>query len=219
MLDWPGRLATTVFVSGCPLACPFCHNAHLLKAREGRREDLDALLGHLHDRADWLEGVVVSGGEPTADPGLPGLLRSIKSLGMPVRLDTNGTRPDLLEGLIADGLVDCIALDVKATPERYDAASGRRDMWPTIERSIAVVFGSGLDHEFRTTVCPGITEPPDLPLIAERLEGGISYAIQQFRPERTLDPALATAQPPAPSALRHAADACSAYLPTNVRGA
>jgi len=180
---------------------------------------MDALLGHLHDRADWLEGVVVSGGEPTADPGLPGLLSRLKSAGMPVRLDTNGTRPDLLERVIADGLVNCIALDVKATPERYDAASGRRDVWPTVERSIAVVLGSGLDHEFRTTVCPGITEPTDLPRIAERLAGGRSYAIQQFRPERTLDPALASAQPPAPSALRHAADACSTYLPTTVRGA
>lgn len=218
MIDWPGRLSATVFLSGCPLACPFCHNSQLIAPGERRAEDLDALLGHLRDRRGWIDGVVVSGGEPTADPALSEFLGLLKGEGVRVRLDTNGTAPELLSALIADTLVDCVALDVKAVPERYPEATGGHDVWDSVAACIETLVSSGIDHEFRTTICPGVTEPADLPSIASRLSGGRAYVIQQFRPERTLDLELASATPPAPSTLRDAAEKCSAFLPTTVRG-
>ena len=156
---------------------------------------VDDLLAHLRERNAWLDGVVVTGGEPCIDPHLPRLLSTLRAEGMPVKLDTNGTRPDVLSSLVADGLVDFVALDVKAEPERYERASGVSDVWPAVERSIALILGSGVDHEFRTTCYPPAVGPDDLVHIAARLAGGKRYVLQQFRPLRTLDPAAVSVRP------------------------
>ena len=218
MLDWPGRLAATVFLGGCNLRCPFCHNPDLVTASR-RSESTDALLAHLYERRDWLDGVVVTGGEPCVEPHLVDLLRALRAQGMPIKLDTNGTAPEVLRAVIAHGLVDFVALDVKATPERYGRATGVEGTWDSVSASIGLVRDSGIDHEFRTTCYPPAVGPNDLAHIAALLAGGKRYVLQQYRPLRTLDPAATSVRPHQPDTLRSAALRCSTFIPTVVRGA
>lgn len=218
MLDWPGKVTATVFLGGCPLRCPYCHNPELIGTPR-HTEDSSGLIAHVRDRRAWLDGIVITGGEPTAEPLLPELLRTLKREGMPIKLDTNGTNPELLEELLGDQLVDYIALDVKATPERYERATGVREVWPLVERSIAAVIRSGVDHEFRTTCYPLAVGPDDPVRIASLLDGGRRYVLQQFRAHRTLDPAAISVRPHESATLCRAAERCSAFLPTAVRGA
>jgi len=218
MLDWPGRVTSTVFLSGCTLHCPYCHNPDLVGAAR-HREPIDALLEHVRDRRAWLDGVVITGGEPTADPHLPELLSLLKAEGMPIKLDTNGTRPHTLSQILDSGLVDFVALDVKATPERYERATGIKDVWPAVDSSISAVMASGVEHEFRTTCYPLAVGPNDLVHIAARLSGGQRYVLQQFRARRTLDPAAVSVRPHSSETLCSAAARCSTFLPTAVRGA
>jgi len=218
MLDWPGRLAATVFLGGCNLRCPFCHNPDLVMG--GRRsESIDVLLAHLHERRDWLDGVVITGGEPCCEPRLIELLRALKAQGMPIKLDTNGTAPEVLDSAITQNLVDFVALDVKAAPERYGRATGVDGAWESVSASIALVLRSGVDHEFRTTCYPPAVGPNDLAHIAALLAGGRRYVLQQYRPLRTLDPAATSVRPHQPDTLRSAALRCSTFIPTVVRGA
>jgi pyruvate formate lyase activating enzyme len=217
MLDWPGRLSATVFLGGCNLRCPFCHNPELVGAPK-HPGSLERILDHVRAKRDWLDGIVVTGGEPTTDPALLDLLRVLKSEGLPVKLDTNGTAPALVGSLIADGLVDFVALDVKAAPARYDFATRTAGLWPSVKATIRVLIDSGVEHEFRTTCYPSAVDTADLPNIASQLAGGRRYAIQQFRPQRTLDPAAGSVRPHDPESLRRAALCCAVHLPTVVRG-
>lgn len=218
MLDWPGRVSATAFLGGCNLRCPYCHNPELI-GRPRRTEDAEVLLALVRDRRAWLDGVVITGGEPCMHEGLAELLRELKREGMPVKLDTNGTRPDVLEHLLEAGLVDLVALDVKATPDKYVRATGVADMWPSVERSIAAIFDSGVDHEFRTTCYPLAVGPDDPVRIAARLDGGKRYVLQQFRPQRTFDPAALSVRPHTSETLCRTAERCGSFLPTVVRGA
>jgi pyruvate formate lyase activating enzyme len=180
--------------------------------------NLDSVLERLAENRDELDGVVVTGGEPTIDLGLRETLRGLVAIGLPVRLDTNGSSPDVLETLIAEDLVSFVALDVKSTPDRYDSATSCRSIWPRVQESIALLIRSGVDHEFRTTCYPSALRTADLPGIARQLEGGNRFVIQQFRPQRTLDPAAAGVRPYEADALRRAALCCAMHLPTVVRG-
>lgn len=218
MLDWPGKVTATVFLGGCPLKCPYCHNPELV-GRSRRAEDPANLIAFVRERRAWLDGVVITGGEPTSTPELPALLRALKREGMPIKLDTNGTGPDVLEELIEEDLVDYVALDVKAAPRFYERATGSDGVWPFVVRAINVIRDSGVDHEFRTTCYPLAVGPDDPVRIASFLEGGRRYVLQQFRPTRTLDPAAVSVRPHAPETLWRAAERCSAFLPTTVRGA
>lgn len=217
MLDWPGRVSATAFIAGCNLRCPYCHNPELIGVPR-RLEGQDSLLELVRERRNWLDGVVITGGEPCRDAELPDLLRQLGREGMPVKLDTNGTMPEVLEQILAEGLVSFVALDVKATPERYERATGIREVWPLVSRSVSAIISSGVDHEFRTTCYPLAVGPNDLPIIAKTLRGGRRYVLQQFRPMKTLDPAAVTVRPHTSDTLCKAAERCSAHLPTAVRG-
>lgn len=218
MLDWPGRIAATVFVAGCTMRCPYCHNPELISNRKGGLLTLDDLLAHVEAKRAWIDGVVVTGGEPTADPGLLDMLRTLADANVPVKLDTNGSRPEILETVMDRGLATYIALDIKAVPGRYEAVTGLQDSWPLVRRSIELILDSGVDHEFRTTAYPLAVTSGDFDTIAASLAGGRRYVIQQFRPARTLDPASVSVTPYAPESLRIAAGRCMRYLPTLVRG-
>lgn len=217
MLDWPGRLAATVFVRGCPFRCAFCHNPDLLAP--GQDDDLAPLLEHLERKAGWIDGVAITGGEPTSDPALLPFLRMLRDLGLPIKLDTNGGRPDVLAQILDERLVDMVAMDVKTVPERYDALTGLSGSGEAVLASVSLVIASQVQHEFRTTAWPGALTLDDLPRIASALRGGQRYVIQQFRPERTLDPSAGAVLPFRSDALHEAARACSYHLPTIVRGA
>ena len=153
LLDFPGKVACTVFLHGCNYRCPFCHNAELL---EGKPEPLMTeaeLLGFLKKRVGLLDGVCISGGEPTLSAGLKDLLKEIKAMGYAVKLDTNGSRPQVLKELVAENLVDYVAMDIKNSPTRYAETCGlsRVDLAP-IEESARFLMTGTVDSEFRTTV-------------------------------------------------------------------
>ena len=153
LLDYPGKVACTVFLQGCNYRCPFCHNAELLDAGGEPLMTREELLAFLKKRAGMLEGVCVSGGEPTLSPELPGLLADIKELGYDVKLDTNGSRPRVLKELVAAGLVDYVAMDIKNSPGRYAETCGlsRVDL-AAVEESARFLLSGVVDSEFRTTV-------------------------------------------------------------------
>ena len=153
LLDYPGKVACTAFLYGCNYRCPFCHNAELL---EGRPEPLMSeaeFLSFLKKRVGLLDGVCISGGEPTLSPGLQGLLRRIKAMGFAVKLDTNGSRPAVLKELVEAGLVDYVAMDIKNSPGRYGETCGVSGVdLAAIEESVQFLMSGAVDAEFRTTV-------------------------------------------------------------------
>ena len=153
LLDFPGRVACTVFLGGCNFRCPFCHNSELLEGTEEQVMDDKELLAFLSKRKGILDGVCITGGEPTLKKELPELLRAIKRLGYPVKLDTNGYRPTALKALVEEGLVDYVAMDIKNSPAEYGKTVGlsRMDI-SRIEESIRFLAQGAVDYEFRTTV-------------------------------------------------------------------
>ena len=153
LLDYPGKVACTVFLQGCNFRCPFCHNSDLLPGQGQPLMEAEELLGFLKKRVGLLDGVCISGGEPTLSPELPSLLERIKALGFCVKLDTNGTKPALLKRLVEDGLVDYVAMDIKNCPDRYAETAGVPGMpLDKIEESIRFLLSGAVDYEFRTTV-------------------------------------------------------------------
>lgn len=153
LLDYPGKVACTVFLQGCNYACPFCHNSQLLPfGAEPYMEEAE-LLAFLQRRKGLLDGVCMTGGEPTLYPGLEGLLRQIKALGFAVKLDTNGSRPDVLRRLAGEKLIDDVAMDVKNSPSRYAETVGVPGLRLTpVEESLRFLIGGGVSYELRTTL-------------------------------------------------------------------
>ena len=153
LLDYPGKVACTVFLGGCNFRCPFCHNSELLEADTPSYMEPEALLTFLQKRQGILDGVCITGGEPTLQKDLPQLLRSIKALGYPIKLDTNGCRPQMLRQLVSDGLVDYVAMDIKNSPERYGLTVGlEKPDLRAMEESIRFLLSGAVDYELRTTV-------------------------------------------------------------------
>ena len=153
LLDFPGKVACTVFLQGCNYRCPFCHNSDLLPGKGEALMTEQELIAFLRKRRGLLDGVCISGGEPTLYPGLDQLLKAVKSLGFAVKLDTNGSRPEVLKALVTKGLVDYVAMDVKNSPQRYAETVGLThfDLGPTEER-LRSLIGGKVDYELRTTV-------------------------------------------------------------------
>jgi pyruvate formate lyase activating enzyme len=154
MVDYPGKLAATVFTGGCNLRCPFCHNALLVtRLNESPTLDEDQVLSFLATRRGLLDGVVLSGGEPLLQKGVESFLAKVRSLGFSVKLDTNGCYPEALERILAAGLVDYVAMDVKSSPEDYGAAIGlEKPPMEAIEDSLRLLMNSGKDYELRITL-------------------------------------------------------------------
>lgn len=183
LLDYPGHLACTFFTGRCNLRCPFCQNAGLVIAPQKEPViSMDEALSYLKKRAGLFEGVCISGGEPTLQPDLADFLRSCRELGYLTKLDTNGTRPEVLASLLSAGLLDYIAMDIKNSPHNYVATCGTADVsLPDIERSIRLIRESGISYEFRTTIVTELHKEGDLIAIGEWLRGAKRYALQAFR--------------------------------------
>ena len=153
LLDFPGRVACTVFLEGCNFRCPFCHNSQLLGCDAPALMETEALLAFLKSRKGILDGVCITGGEPTLNPELPELLRQIKALGFQVKLDTNGYRPEVLKALVGEGVLDYVAMDVKNGPGRYGETVGVPNIGlDRIEESIRFLMSGAVNYELRTTV-------------------------------------------------------------------
>ncbi len=191
LIDFPEKIACTVFTRGCNLRCPYCHNPELVERDTQGDGPLqgDDFLSFLETRRGLLDGVCITGGEPTIQPDLADFAGRIHDLGFLVKLDTNGTRPQVLRRLLGDGLVDFIAMDVKTSPESYGRDLGYREDTGLIAESIGIIKNSGVDHEFRTTVVPGLVGEEELYAIGRMIaEDGPAarYALQNFRPGKVL---------------------------------
>ena len=182
MVDYPGKLAATVFTGGCNLRCPFCHNA-LLVTRLAETPEIpeQEVLDFLASRRGLLDGVVLTGGEPLLQPDAADFLRKVRELGFAVKLDTNGCDPARLAEILNQGLVDYVAMDVKNAPARYAETAGIPGFNPApVEESIRLLRKSTVDYEFRTTLVRELHRPEDLDAIAAWLAGAPRYYLQNF---------------------------------------
>jgi pyruvate formate lyase activating enzyme len=182
LLDYPGRLAATIFLGGCNMRCPFCHNASLVVRPDATEITEEELFAFLESRRGKLSGVCVTGGEPTLNPELPSFISKIRALGYSVKLDTNGTNPDMLATLIDGGLVDYVAMDIKTSIENYGKVSGVPNIDTSkIERSIDLILRATIPYEFRTTVVRELHTASDFYSIGRRIEGARAYFLQSFK--------------------------------------
>lgn len=181
LLDFPGRVACTVFLGLCDFRCPYCHNFELVDGTAVPLMEEEEFFSFLSKRKGLLDGVAVTGGEPTIHADLPEFVRRIRSLGFPVKLDTNGYHPDMLRRLLEEKLIDYAAMDIKNSPEKYASTAGREtlDLSP-VRESIALLMGSGTDYEFRTTVVKEFHEQRDFEEIGKMIEGAGKYFLQSF---------------------------------------
>lgn len=200
LLDYPGIICSIVFTQGCPFRCAYCHNPELIPVQvavEHPKIEEEDVLKHLLQRKKMVEGVCITGGEPTVHPDLPDFIRKLKQLGMLVKLDTNGLTPRMIERLIKERLVDFFAMDLKHTWERYAEVIGisQKNVIDHCRETFELIQNSAVPHEFRTTVYSGFHTVNDLEEIAGQLKDGERYALQEIRYEKTLNPSLAKTKP------------------------
>ncbi|MBF0363465.1 MAG: anaerobic ribonucleoside-triphosphate reductase activating protein [Oligoflexia bacterium] len=181
-VDYPGKIAAVIFTYGCNLNCGYCHNRSLLLSSERFQTEIDdkKIFDFLKDRKKFIEGVVISGGEPTIWPDLLEFILQIKRIGYPIKLDTNGTNPKLLQQLIDNKIIDYVAMDVKAPLEKYSAICNSNVNLNDLERSIEILLSGKIDYEFRTTLIPELTKE-DLFLIAKEIKYCKKYVLQIYR--------------------------------------
>jgi pyruvate formate lyase activating enzyme len=198
LIDYPGRLVATVFFIGCNFKCPWCYSSELVlpeKIKKQPKISEKEFLEFLKERKKLLEGLVLCGGEPSINKKLPGLIKKIKKLGYLVKLDTNGSNPKMLKKLIKTKLIDYVAMDMKLPKERYPEIFGKRVKIEDIEESIKILKEGKVDYEFRTTVVPTVLNKEDILKIAKWIRGGKRYYLQNFRPEKTIDPKFEKIKP------------------------
>ena len=183
LLDYPGHVAATLFTGGCNMRCPFCQNSILVLAPWEQPElSEQEVLDFLHRRQGILEGVCITGGEPTLHPELEDFVRRVRELGYLIKLDTNGYRPQILRRLLEEKLLDYVAMDIKASRERYGVACGVPELeLHRIEESVELLKASSISYEFRTTVVKGIHSPEEFTAIGQWLQGCRAYYLQSFR--------------------------------------
>lgn len=197
LIDYPGKIAATVFTVGCNFLCPYCHNSELVDGKKSKnqpRTDQVEILKFLTTRQGLLEGVCITGGEPTLQNDLPDFIKKIKDLGFLVKLDTNGSNPQMLANLLEAKLIDFVAMDIKAPLEKYKKVVGEKINLEDIQRSVELVRQAP-DYEFRTTVLPVLHTRKDILSIGRWLQGSKKYYLQQFKPNKTLDAAFEKEKP------------------------
>ncbi len=184
LVDYPGKVAATIFTAGCNFRCPFCHNSALVI--EEQKNDLpsipeDEMLNYLAGRKQQLDGVCISGGEPTIHKSLPKFIKKIKNLGFLIKLDTNGTNPQMLKELLAENLLDYIAMDIKGPLESYAQIVRVPVDIEKIKESVNLIINSGVKHEFRTTVLPIFHNIDNIDSIGCLARGANAFYLQQYR--------------------------------------
>ena len=207
LLDYPGKIAATVFTVGCSFRCPFCHNPELVDLRLAHNEESEKdFFAFLAKRKGKLEGICITGGEPTIQPDIIDFIKKIKKMGFLVKLDSNGTRPDILKKIFDQKLVDYVAMDIKSSLANYDEVTGSKVPASTrgddrsstrgwdkdrIRISVNLIMNSRVPYEFRTTVVPGLHCEEDFDEIAKWINGAQNYYLQEYREEqKILDPNL-----------------------------
>lgn len=192
LLDYPGKIAATVFTLGCSFRCPFCHNPELVDLRLAHNEESEKeFFDFLKKRKGKLEGVCITGGEPTIQPDIIDFIKKIKEMGFLVKLDSNGTRPDVLKKIFDQKLVDYVAMDIKSDLDNYEKVVGTKIDKDRIRLSVNLIRNSRIPYEFRTTVVPGLHEEKDFLEIAKWISGAQAYYLQEYREDqKILDPNL-----------------------------
>ena len=182
LLDYPGKVACTVFLSGCNLRCPYCHNPGLVLPDQINAPGMPEadVFSFLEQRKGKLDGVCITGGEPTLQPELPEFLEKLRDFGYAIKLDTNGTNPGMLKGLLHDGLLDYVAMDIKNSSQRYAETCGGVDILSKVQESVLLLQDSPTDYEFRTTVCKPLHTEKEMEEIGRWLKGAKRYFLQPF---------------------------------------
>ena len=204
-LDWPGKLCSVLFLPYCNFRCPYCHNHPLVFHPERYATiSLKDILARLHSLKNWIDGVCLTGGEPTLHTDLPLLIREIKRHKFLVKLDTNGSNPQMLENLIEGREIDFVSMDVKAPldPFRYSRSAGIPIQLKPILESLEILKRGKVDYEFRMTVVPGLHKEEDIRTLGDQLRVGPRFTLQNFNPENPLDPSLKKIVPYDPKVMK-----------------
>lgn len=194
LIDYPGKLSAVVFTQGCNFRCPYCHNPELVDPHLFSEQiDPDEIFAFLEKRKGKLDAVVITGGEPTIHKDLPIFTKRIKDMGYLVKVDTNGTNPDILGDVISHGSVDYIAMDLKAPTEKYEYVVKVQVNKEAIASSVSMIMNSGVDYEFRTTLVSGLLMADDILKIGDMIRGARQYVLQNFVSSKHLDNDFITA--------------------------
>ncbi len=187
LVDFPPYTASTIFLAGCNFKCGYCHNPDIVLNFNAIPDiEENEVIDYLKEKKMWVDGVCITGGEPTLHPELIDFASKLKKIGMLVKIDTNGTNPDMLKKLIDRKLVDRIAMDIKTILEKYDEVAGAKVDKEKIQESIDLIKNSGVEYEFRTTVIPSLVGKKEIFLIGKWLKGSKNFAIQNFRESRPM---------------------------------
>ncbi len=190
LVDWPGKICSVIFLPGCTFRCPVCHNADLV-VNPAQTPDYpqEEVFGYLASRRKWIDGVTITGGEPTLTKQLPDLARALKQFGFKVKLDTNGSRPAVIESLLSGGLIDAVYMDVKAplTKAEYSRVAGVSVDMKSIKASLALLKSSSIEVVFRTTVIPGLVQEAQLAAIRSGLGSVQRFIIQPYKNEHAMN--------------------------------
>lgn len=186
-VDFPGKMSAVVFTIGCNFRCGYCHNPELLKLSAAAKISEKKIISFLEKRKGKLDGVVITGGEPTLQNDLKPFIERVKKMGYLIKLDTNGSRPDVVLDLFQNNLLDYIAMDIKAPLYKYEAVVSRKADILNIQKSINLIMSSGINYEFRTTVAREELSADDLIQIAGIIKGARLYALQKFVPSKVYD--------------------------------
>lgn len=197
-IDWDGKLACVIYLPGCNFRCSFCHSSVLVTAPESLKTvPFEHIERFVKGKKGWIDAMIIGGGEPTLYKQLPELLKEIKKMKLLIKLDTNGSNPEMIENLISQGLVDYIAMDIKAPLDsaKYEQAAGTFVDINAIQKSIDILLNNKVDYEFRTTVVPAFIERADIISIAQSISKAKKYILQQFDPKDIMDKSLSTVKP------------------------
>jgi len=189
LIDYPGKVVTVIFLNRCNFRCPYCHNGELVLNEVKNTINPNEILEFLEKKRKWVDGICITGGEPTLHKGLIDFIREVKEKNFLVKLDTNGTNPSMIEQLLKENLLDYIAMDIKASLKNYENAIKVKFDENSIQKTIQMVMNSGIEYEFRTTVVPGLFDENDAEEIGKWLKGARKFCLQQFKnSDKTLDP-------------------------------
>ncbi|MDD2678567.1 MAG: anaerobic ribonucleoside-triphosphate reductase activating protein [Candidatus Nanoarchaeia archaeon] len=185
-IDYPKKISLVIFTAGCNFRCHYCHNPELVEPELPFMSE-EKTLKKIESKKDWIDGVVITGGEPTLHADLPEFIKKIKEMGLMVKLDTNGTNPEMIRKLMEEELIDYIAMDVKAPLEEYSKVTSVKIDESLIKKSIELIKNSGIEYEFRTTILPKLLKEEDIIKIGYLLNGAKLLALQTFKNKKTLD--------------------------------
>lgn len=188
LIDYPGKIAAMVYTIGCNFRCPYCHNPELVDETVEKTFSEQDILSFLEKRKNMLDGIVITGGEPTMHADLPGFMKKVKDLGFLVKLDSNGTHPDVLARAIEENLVDYIAMDIKSPLSKYSQTVARPVDVHAIRKSIDIIMSAPVEYEFRTTVIKALLSPADIIEIGQEVRGAQKFFLQKFVPTKLLNP-------------------------------